>query len=76
MSVIVAGESCNKCKKKYWVSFGHPKWYSDWLKKKPKENPQELKVWKELGSLGTCPLCASFDWQRLGEIIVKGWEIL
>ncbi|MBW8001734.1 MAG: hypothetical protein FVQ80_06890 [Planctomycetes bacterium] len=76
MSVIVAGKSCSKCKKKYWVSFGHPKWYSTWIKNKREENPPEFKAWKELGSLGKCPLCADSDWKRLGRVLLRGWDII
>lgn len=56
MSAIVAGESCKVCKKSYWVSFGHPKWYDDVMKRRMPES-ESFKRYREMARSGMCPGC-------------------
>jgi len=56
MSAIVAGKSCKKCEKEYWVCFGHPKWYDDVILRGL--NPSnEFKEFEALVGSGMCPAC-------------------
>ena len=56
MSAVVAGKSCKQCKKPYYVSFGHPKWFDDVVKRgMPKS--ELYKQFEELRHSGMCPQC-------------------
>lgn len=46
MSAIIAGNACKKCGKKYWISFGHPKWYDDVIKRRAPKNETFLQFEK------------------------------
>jgi hypothetical protein len=47
MSAILAG-TCKKCKEEFWISYGHPKWFDDYVKKniESKEMTAFLKMRK------------------------------
>ena len=55
MSVIIAGTKCKLCNQSYWVSFGHPKWFSDYLRNKIETD--EVKEYSNIQSSGLCLLC-------------------
>lgn len=61
MSAIVAGESCKICKKEYWYSFGHPKWYDD-VVQKGLEKSEEYLEYEELSRSGMCMSCYIDEW--------------
>ena len=54
MSAIVAGKACKKCGEKFWVSFGHPKWFNEGVKGK---SSPEWEEFIELAKSGMCPDC-------------------
>ena len=54
MSAIITG-ICTKCKNKYYLSLGHPKWFNSWMKNK-EITPQLKRFWKMTES-ELCPAC-------------------
>lgn len=56
MSVIISGESCVSCKKSFWVSLGHPKWYDDVIKRGMPKNENYLRL-EKIAKSGKCPEC-------------------
>lgn len=66
MSAIIAGKECKKCKKEYYVSFGHPKWFDDVMKRRLPEN-KEFKKFKKCQQSGLCLVCINKE-----EIYAKG----
>jgi len=56
MSAIIAGKSCKNCKKRYSVSFGHPKWYDDVIKRGKPENAT-FKRFRRIAQSGLCLDC-------------------
>jgi hypothetical protein len=68
MSAIIAGKSCKKCGKEYYVSFGHPKWYDDVMKRNnpPGEIFQAFRVFQKSGECPNCYLshCTKNDWRK------------
>lgn len=73
MSVIFAGKKCKQCGEKYYVTFGHPKWYKDWLKKK--KSPQSRR-WEALVRTRKCPACLTGTIERwaAGVLLLKRIE--
>jgi hypothetical protein len=56
MSAIIAGNSCKKCKKPYYLSLGHPKWYDDSMKRRLPKSDEFLKF-EKMALSGMCPRC-------------------
>lgn len=56
MSAIIAGNSCKKCEKKYWLSLGHPKWYDDVMKRRLPKSDNFL-VFEKIVRSGMCFRC-------------------
>jgi len=73
MSAIVAGKSCKKCKKEYWVSLGHPKWYDDVMVRRLPES-ENFSEYKKLTKSGMCLACFLRDTKRVE--FLQGVEIL
>ena len=70
MSVIVAGV-CKVCKKEYWVSFGRPAWYKEWVSSggvKWKEPMEEYRVLREKR---LCEECGKMAWGRFMKMVVS-----
>ncbi len=56
MSAIITGSSCKKCKRKYYLSLGHPKWYDDVVKRRmPKSN--NYLQFERMAVSGMCLSC-------------------
>ena len=60
MSAILAGKSCKKCNSEWYVSFGHPKWYDDVVKRRL---PASItySTFRDCQSSGLCPKCWLVD---------------
>lgn len=56
MSAIIAGNSCKKCGKKYYLSLGHPKWYDDVMKRRLPKSDEFIKF-EKMALSGMCPGC-------------------
>jgi len=56
MSAIIAGESCKECKQEFYISFGHPEWYDDVVKRHLPESDQ-FKLFRDMSWSGLCPNC-------------------
>ncbi len=56
MSAIITGSSCKKCKRKYYLSLGHPKWYDDVIKRGMSKSDNFL-AYEKLCKSGMCPSC-------------------
>lgn len=56
MSAIIAGKSCKACKKLYWLTFGHPKWYDNVVKRGMPES-NAFRRFREIAKSGMCLSC-------------------
>jgi len=56
VSAIIAGKSCKKCKKDYYLSLGHPKWYDDVVKRCLPKSDNFLQF-ERLARSGMCLGC-------------------
>lgn len=56
MSAILAGDSCKKCEKSYWTSFGHPQWFDDVVKRN-KIPCEQFREFQKMRSSGMCLGC-------------------
>jgi len=70
MSATLAGK-CKQCSQKYYVSFGHPKWFDKKLDKKTNKPNPIFSSFESLRKTGLCPACgrapyAKFaaEWKR------------
>ncbi len=57
MSAIIAGKSCRKCKREYYLSLGHPKWYDDVIKRRMPTAADYLQF-ERVAVSGMCPRCS------------------
>ena len=55
MSAIISGHSCKSCKKKFWLSLGHPKWYKEYLRTGYKD--KSYKMFEQIARSGKCLNC-------------------
>ena len=68
MSAIIAGKSCKICNKEYYISFGHPKWFDDVLKR-GKEPCKEFKKFCNIQESGMCLYCYTKEKEKTNESI-------
>jgi hypothetical protein len=69
MSAIIAGKECKGCKQDYYMSFGHPKWYDDVVKRGMPES-EKFKEFRKLQQSGYCLLCYSrLPDTKIGEML-------
>ena len=66
MSAIIAGKDCEVCGREYWMSFGHPDWYDD-VMKRGLEASEQFTTYVKMAKSGLCPKCYA-------ESTVEGWE--
>ena len=55
MSAIISGHSCKNCKKSFWISLGHPKWYREYIKTGYKT--KEYQLFERIARSGLCLNC-------------------
>ena len=56
MSAIILGNSCRKCKREYYLSLGHPKWYDDVVKRRMPKSDDYLQF-ERVAVSGMCLSC-------------------
>lgn len=56
MSAIISGWHCKSCDKKFSISFGHPKWWDDVVKRGlPKS--EKFLIFEKIAKSGKCITC-------------------
>ena len=59
MSAIIAGRKCKQCCEEYYMSFGHPEWYDDVMKRgKPKSST--FLRFEDMQKSGLCVQCFTY----------------
>jgi hypothetical protein len=54
MNAVISGK-CKKCKRTYYMSFGHPKWFDDHVNKAKRSLIHDS--FEKLRKAGVCPDC-------------------
>jgi len=75
MSAIIAGKACKECGQEYYISFGHPKWYDDVVKRNLPPS-DDYKAFRKFQTSGKCPNCylknlPDNDWRKAAIDSVK-----